>query len=301
MLRRVPCEHGGVDAVEITDSHVVDVAGMPVRRALPRRARRTVGAWCFIDHMGPLSVTEDGAMQIGPHPHTGLQTVTWLISGEVVHRDSLGSEQSIRPGQLNLMTAGLGVSHAEQTNAEYRGSVQGLQMWIAQPEGTRGGAAEFAHYGDLGVVELGAGDGTVIMGEFAGQTSPARHDTQLVGVDLDLKRGQSAFGINPNFEHAIVLLEGSLKVEDAIVLPGSLAFLGTGRDELELTVEQPTRAMLVGGVPFEEQLVMWWNFVARTREEISAAYEQWRDSDERFGSVASSLARIAIAPPPWMT
>src|SRR5829696_8161085 len=139
--------------VEVLESRTADVAGTPVRRALPRRARRTIGAWCFLDHFRPTGPA-DPPGTIGPHPHIGLQTVTWLIEGESLHTDSLGSEQPIRPGQLNLMTAGNGVAHAEETPVARVGSLHGVQLWVAQPSSTRDGAAAFEHHADLPRVEL---------------------------------------------------------------------------------------------------------------------------------------------------
>jgi redox-sensitive bicupin YhaK (pirin superfamily) len=123
--------------VEVLPSREAQVGRLRVRRALPRRARRTVGAWCFADHMGPAPATSDGGFGIGPHPHIGLQTVTWFVSGEGLHRDSLGSEQVVRAGELNLMTAGRGVAHAEEPTGEFDGEVHGVQLWVAQPSATR--------------------------------------------------------------------------------------------------------------------------------------------------------------------
>jgi quercetin 2,3-dioxygenase len=290
---------GGIDLI---DSHVADVAGLPVRRALPRRARRTVGAWCFLDHMGPIDVGDDDReVSIGPHPHMGLQTVTWLVSGELLHRDSLGSEQLIRPGQLNLMTAGAGVSHAEESVGTFGGELHGVQLWVAQPEETRHGAAAFEHHGDLPQVALARGVATVLVGTVADQVSPARHDTELVGIDLDLKAGTSLLPLAPALEHGLVVLDGALEVDHVVVEPGHLAYLGLGRHDLAVTAARPTRAIVIGGLPFPEPLLMWWNFVARTREEITAAYQQWQDADDRFGVVASGLARIPARPPAWLT
>src|SRR4051812_23212676 len=153
--------------VEVTGSHEAVVGTFTVRRALPRRGRRTVGAWCFADHMGPADVTENSGLDVGPHPHIGLQTVTWLIDGEVLHRDSLGSEQVITPGELNLMTAGQGVSHAEEATGHYRGTLEGIQLWVAEPDVTRSGAPAFEHHTDLPQCDLDGGVGTVLLGDFA--------------------------------------------------------------------------------------------------------------------------------------
>jgi redox-sensitive bicupin YhaK (pirin superfamily) len=293
------CGHPAPPEVELTASRDAEVGGVPVRRALPRRARRTVGAWCFADHFGPVAV-EPGApgMEIGPHPHTGLHTVTWLVSGELVHHDSIGSEQPIRPGQLNLMTAGHGVAHAEETPAAGgapAGVVQhGIQLWVAQPESTRHGPAAFEHHADLPTAGLAGGRATVLVGALAGSdaVSPARHDTPLVGVELVLASG-GPVPLDPGFEHALVVLEGALAVEGATVDPGTLVYLGRGRDGVVLApAGDGARALLLGGAPFGEEIVMGWNFVARSREEIDRAAADWSAGADRFGAVDSALPRI---------
>jgi quercetin 2,3-dioxygenase len=286
--------------VDLIPSHSADVAGTPVRRALPHRGRRTVGAWCFLDHMGPMEVTPDQGMRVGPHPHIGLQTVTWLIAGEVVHTDSLGTEQVIRPGHLNLMTAGGGVAHAEESTSTFRGPARGVQLWVAQPERTRHGPAAFEHHGELPRAEFGSAVATVLVGSLGDATSPARRDTDHVGVDLDLHGGASVLPLQSGSEYAIVVLAGALTVSGRIVEPGVLAYLGRGRHELTMTAQAPARALLIGGVPLEEPLLMWWNFVGRTRDEMTLAYEQWQAADDRFGTVASALPRIPAPPPFWL-
>ncbi len=284
--------------VDVTDSREETVGRFRVRRALPRRGRRTVGAWCFADHMGPADVTEGAGLDVGPHPHIGLQTVTWLLDGQALHKDTLGSEQVISPGQLNLMTAGDAVAHAEEATGHYRGTLEGIQLWIAQPEATRHGPSAFEHHAELPKVELDGGVATVLVGEHDGVRSRARHDTPLVGVELDL-HSASTIPLRPDFEHALIVLRGSIAVDGEKVVPGKLAHLGIGRDELGVEVAEDSRVMLLGGVPFDEPLMMWWNFVARTREEIDAAYAAWRDRDDRFGRVASSLPVMDAAPPFW--
>ncbi|MGY6500060.1 MAG: pirin family protein [Acidimicrobiales bacterium] len=288
---RPPC-------VEITDGRVSEVGNLPVARVLPKRERRTVGAWCFADHFGPSDI-EHTPMNVGPHPHTGLQTVTWIVEGEVLHRDSLGSEQIIRPGQLNLMTAGHGVSHSEETPSDVVGDLHGVQLWIAQPDSTRDTAAAFEHHATLPQVELAPGArATILVGTFAGETSPARTDTPLVGADL-LVESEFLAPIDPTFEHGLIVLEGAVTVDDREVHPGSFAYLGIGRDELHLRSDEHTRVMLIGGEPFEESIIMWWNFVGRSRDEVAQAAADWNATADRFGQVASPLDRIPAPDTPW--
>lgn len=285
--------------VEVTESRPSRVGSLDVRRALPRRGRRTVGAWCFVDHMGPARVDEQHGLDVAPHPHVGLQTVTWLIEGEAVHRDSLGTEQTLVPGQLNLMTAGNGVSHSEEGTGRYRGALQGLQLWIAQPASTRQGPPAFEHHGSLPRVDLGAAVATVLVGDLDGTASPARRDTEHVGVDLAFRAGSTTVPLRASYEHALVVVDGALVVDGAGVEPGHLAYLGTGRDELAVHAAGDSRALLFGGIPFDEPVLMWWNYVARTREEIDAAHRDWMAGSDRFGTVDSRLARIETGPPPW--
>jgi hypothetical protein len=285
--------------VEPFESREGTVGAMRVRRALPRRERRTVGAWCFADHMGPELVTETRGLDIGPHPHTGLQTVTWLVAGEVLHRDSLGSEQVIRAGQLNLMTAGGGVTHSEEATGRYRGQLHGVQLWVAQPEATRHGPAAFEHHADLPQVEWDNAVATVLVGSFATASSPARRDTALVGVDAALEPGTGAWPLRPEFEYALVVLDGAVLVDAQAVRPGQLADLGRGRAEVALEASDPTRVLLLGGEPFPEPILMWWNFVVRSRDELDSARRQWESADPRFGRLRSPLARIPAPPPFW--
>ena len=296
--------HGEPEAVpvEVIEGRATEVGGFGVRRVLPRHARRTVGAWCFADHMGPGSVAAGAGLDIGPHPHIGLQTVTWLLDGAVLHRDSLGSEQLIRPGQLNLMTAGHGVSHSEETTGVHTGSLHGIQLWVAQPEATRDGAPAFEHHAELPEVDLGAGaTATVLIGSFAGARSPARADTDHLGADLALPGGRTVVPLVAGAEHALVVLDGAVAVGGHPLGPGRLGVLGVGRDEVPVDADGPARVLLLGGTPFPDELVMWWNYVARTREEVVAAHRDWSAGDARFGTVASPLARIDVPGPPWAT
>jgi hypothetical protein len=291
-------EHEEFPVVELEPGRLTQVGSLPVRRVLPHRPRKTVGAWCFADHVGPVAPDAPGVLGIGPHPHMGLQTVTWLLEGEMLHLDSLGSEQLIRPGQLNLMTAGHGVAHAEEDPGRSR-TLHGIQLWVAQPEATRNGDAAFEHHEELPRFDLEGGEGTILVGEYHGLASPARRDTEHAGVELRLRAPGAVLPLRNEFEHALIVLEGSVRMGGQVVGPGVLAYLGAARDECRVEVREPARALLLGGVPFPETLLMWWNFVARTTEEASEARRQWTEKDERFGTVRSRLERIEVAKPPW--
>jgi redox-sensitive bicupin YhaK (pirin superfamily) len=282
----------------ITDSHVAEVGGLAVHRALPQRGRRTVGAWCFLDHFGPVDVTPVTTMKVGPHPHIGLHTVTWLLSGEVLHTDSLGSEQPIRPGQLNLMTAGAGIAHAEDGRDHSSGTMEGVQLWVAQPEATRHGPSSFVHHAELPTVDLPAGQATILVGPFAGSASPAHVDSPLMGVDI-VGRGTLDLPLDPAFEHAIVVLHGEVRMDDATAAPHQLLYLGGGRDEVRLILADRSRVLLLGGEPFAEEILMWWNFVARDRAEMDQARADWEGGTARFGEVTSTLERIGAPRPIW--
>ena len=290
--------------MQLQPSHLADVAGLEVRRALPRRAVRTVGAWCFADHFGPTPPGSDVALAVGPHPHTGLSTVTWLLEGTERHTDSLGSDQWIRPGQLNLMTAGDGVAHAEQGRPD-GSTTHGVQLWVAQPEATRHGPSAFEHHAELPEVDLGAARATVLVGELHGAASPATVATPLVGAQLALRGGDVTIEVDPRFEHALLPLDGTIGVDGTAVDADVLADLAPGTDHLRLSVgsgagaDRPVHVMLLGGEPFGEELLMWWNFVVRTRDEAVRASRDWNDGSERFGEVESPLGRIPAPLPPW--
>jgi len=293
-----PSDEVSRPVLQLEASRTSTVGHLQVRRALPRRGRRTLGAWCFVDHMGPARTDGGVDTGIGPHPHIGLQTVTWLVAGELRHLDSLGSDQVIRPGQLNLMTAGAGVAHAEEGTGRPV-ELHGVQLWVAQPDATRHGAPAFEHHAELPRVELEQGVATILVGHLLGASSPARRDTDHIGVDLDLRAGRSVVPLDRRAEHGLVVVEGVVTIEGTPVEPGHLAYLGEGRDELALDAPGPARALLLGGLPFESPVLMWWNFVGRARDEVEEAADAWNRSDARFGTVASSLARIPAPPPPW--
>ncbi len=288
------------DRPELLSGREAMVGSMRVRRVLPQRARRTVGAWCFADHLGPVRTSDAVEVGIGPHPHIGLQTVTWLLSGELLHLDSLGSEQPIRPGQLNLMTAGAGVAHAEESTKRSGDELHGVQLWVAQPEATRHGPPAFEHHGELPRLELVGARAVVLVGELSSHVSPARRDTDHLGADLVIEPPGTTLPLRRDYEHALIVLEGAVSLGDELLAePGTLASLGSGRDECRLEVLAPARALLLGGVPFPEPILMWWNFVGRSRDEFTEARRQWWMQDKRFGVVHSRLERIDVDRPPW--
>ncbi|HEY1773355.1 MAG TPA: pirin family protein [Gammaproteobacteria bacterium] len=268
--------------------HVANVGdAMQVRRALPHRLRRMVGAWCFLDHYGPVPLPPDAAgMRVGPHPHMGLQTVSWLYSGEVFHRDSLGSEQLIKPGQLNIMTAGHGISHSEESPKPHPQDLHGLQFWIALPELRRHDAPAFDHHPKLPGLQRDGLDLSLIVGEALGMRSPAKVYSPMMGLDIQLRDvGRRRLPLDPHFEHALLPIEGSVTVEGLQAEAGALLYLGSGRDGLLLENDWPAHAFLLGGAPFGEEVLLWWNFVGRSNEEMQAAGKEWQSHDPRFGEV----------------
>ena len=269
-----------------------------VRRLLPTLGRRLVGAWAFVDHYGPDDVAAAAGMQVAPHPHTGLQTVSWLLEGAVHHRDSLGSDVTFGPGQLALMTAGHGIAHSEQSPASHPRYLHGAQLWVVLPDAHREVAPAFEHHGVLPGFTSDGLTATVLMGSFGGATSPGVAYTPLVGVDLDLAAGADVeVPLEPDFEYGLLASSGSATVEGAPLDRGAMLYLGTGRRTLRLTAAEPTRLLLLGGEPFEEQLVMWWNFVGRSGEEIADYAEQWNAESARFGAVVGYDGDRLDAPP----
>ncbi|MGB5132615.1 MAG: pirin family protein [Steroidobacteraceae bacterium] len=270
--------------------------GFEIRRAVPNRHRRTVGAWCFLDHAGPADYERDQGLTIGPHPHIGLQTFTWMIDGEVLHRDSLGSEQLIHPGQVNLMTAGRGISHSEESPRGCSGRFHAAQLWIALPDAERHREPDFHHYPDLPVIERGAFRITVLAGSCDGERSPAKVYTPLLGLDVVTRGGaKTTVPLDPSFEHAVLTLEGAPSLNGALLEPGTLLYLGTGRTSLDLASPAASRMLLIGGTPFGEEILLWWNFVARTPAEMEAATHDWIEG-RRFGQVHGASGKPLVAP-----
>ncbi|MFI9009081.1 pirin family protein [Actinosynnema sp. NPDC053489] len=296
------CESAsGPAVVEVLQPRDVPLGGpraMTVRRTLPQRSRSMVGAWCFADHYGPDDVSVTGGMDVAPHPHTGLQTASWLFSGEIEHRDSLGVHALVRPGELNLMTAGHGICHSEVSTPGTT-VLHGVQLWIALPDAHRDAPRDFQHHVPE-AVELPGATVRVFLGSAAGRTSPVTTFTPLLGAEVVLEPGaRLALDVDPSFEHGVLVDVGEVELAGTALAPGALGYLGAGATSLGLanTGDTPARAVLLGGEPLGEDLVMWWNFVGRSHEEIARFRDQWQAGSERFGRVEGYPGARLPAPP----
>lgn len=298
------------------------VRAMSVRRALPQRDLPMVGAWCFLDRFGPQVTT----MRVEPHPHVGLQTVTWPFEGRVRHRDSIGSDVEVRRGALNLMTSGAGIAHSEYSVGEDAVPLDALQLWVALPEDRRHGGPAFEQHASLPEVRLDAevgepADAVVVLGEFAGATSPATVYTPIAGVEVRVPAGSTVrLPLREDWEYAIVGVDGDLAVAASVDVPvdadgaepadasddrpgaievgaDRLLYLGQGRDGVEVASTAGATLFVLGGEPFEDDIVMWWNFVGRSHDEIVAAREDWEARSPRFGTV-DGHGDVRIPAPP---
>ncbi len=271
--------------------------GLAIRRALPNRARRKIGAWCFLDHAGPTTIHSHREFRVGPHPHIGLQTFSWMIAGEILHRDSLGYEQVLRPGQVNLMTAGNGISHSEEALPITEPMQLHLaQLWIALPDTHRQMPPAFQHYPVLPVFEQGGFQHTLLTGELAGHTSPVQVHTPLLGVDLTCAgTADTALALNAAFEHGALVLDGQVTIDGEALESGTLLYLSPGRTQVHIRANSSARLLFLGGETFDEPVLLWWNFVARHEAEIIQATDDWNNTD-RFGEVQGYEGERLIAP-----
>ena len=295
----------GITTIEVREGRSTSIGRMGIARVLPTKNRRTIGPWCFVDLMLADDVERPPPLEIGPHPHIGLATVTWLFSGSALHTDSLGTQQLIRPGQLNLMTAGRGIAHAEEgvdmeATWESTGTM-GVQMWLAQPDATRSGSPGFQHLSEVPETRVGRATARVLIGNLDDARSPAEFGHPTVGLDVSLD-GPATLPVTPHFEHGVIPIDKTIRVDEHVVAPGSLAIIPPGRDQLSLdALSYPARLMLLGGEPLGETVEMWWNFVARTTEELTEAWRDWNlINEDRFGPVPSGLRRMEAPTPPWI-
>ncbi|HET7398941.1 MAG TPA: pirin family protein [Intrasporangium sp.] len=292
----------GASAVQVLTARDVPLGGpraMTVRRTLPQRARSLIGAWCFADHYGPDDVSVTGGMDVAPHPHTGLQTVSWLFSGEIEHRDSHGVHARVRPGELNLMTGGHGICHSEVSTPDTR-VLHGVQLWVALPGAHRDAGRGFQHH----VPEPVRGDGAVsrvFLGSLQGSTSPVATFSPLLGAEIVLDAGAVLrLDVDPGFEHGVLVDEGAVTLTGTRLEPAQLGYVPAGTPTLTLAnqADGPSRLLLLGGAPFEEDIVMWWNFVGRSHEEIVAFREAWQAESDRFGRVEGYGGAVRRLPAP---
>ncbi len=299
-----PCDGPRALLLTARDVPLGGLRAMEVHRTLPQRDLPMVGAWCFLDRFGPQETT----MRVEPHPHIGLQTVTWPFIGRVHHRDSIGSDVLIGRGGLNIMTSGAGISHSEYSVGDEPIPLDALQLWVALPESRRHGAPAFERHEDLPIVDLTVDEGTdaaavVIVGEFAGAASPATMYTPIVGAEIRVAPGtRVTLPLDPAWEHALVGVDGDVSVTTApdaatALTADHLLYLGTKREGIEVFAADGATIFLLGGAPFEDDIVMWWNFVGRTHEEIVEAREEWEAGSERFGTVEGH-GDVRIPAPP---
>jgi len=281
----------------------VSLGHLTVTRVLPIRDRRMVGPWCFLDRFGPLSFSAEKPMDVAPHPHTGLQTVTWLLEGEVLHDDSLGCEATARPGGVNVMTSGRGIAHAEQTPRRNSGRLNGTQLWVALPDEHRHVDPSFDGIEQVPVIESPGGITKVFAGSLAGATSPGRHFSELVGADVQVHHAASvAMDLRAHFEHAVLVLDGDCAIDGEYLQPRMLYYLGANRLNVSFSSHGGGRVLLIGGRPFTERILMWWNFVARTKDELTQASRDWNRGADYLGEVRGYDGPRLVAPmPPWAT
>ena len=259
--------------------------GTVIKRALPSRQKRMIGAWCFLDHAGPVVFPQGDGLDVGPHPHIGLQTFTWMIEGTMMHTDSIGSKQLIRPKQVNLMTAGHGISHTEVA-PDSETHMHAAQLWIALPDDKINMPPQFDHYPELPVVEQDNIEFTVLVGEFLQTKSPVKVHSELLGVDLTAKESTTThIQLNPKYEYGFLALEGTATIHGHELDDNNLVVLEPGLTEIEVQLHAGSRLLLLGGEPFESPILLWWNFVGRTQEELKIARDQWVNQDQRFGNI----------------
>lgn len=295
-----PASQAG-QGVQVLQPRAVPLGGlraMTVRRTLPQRTRSLIGAWCFADHYGPDDVSVTGGMQVAGHPHTGLQTVSWLFRGEIEHRDTTGAHAYVRPGELDLMTAGAGIAHSEYSTPATT-VLHGAQLWVALPQEHRFTTPTFEHYAPP-VLDHDGARVLVFLGSLAGHTSPVRTFSPLLGAEITLRAGRTVeLDVEPAFEHGVLVDTGCITVAGTAAGAGQLIYHPVSVDTLTLHAsgEEQARVLLLGGEPLGEQIIMWWNFIGRSHDEIAAYRAQWQA--ERAGSATPRTRRYGRFPAQW--
>lgn len=273
--------------------------GMDIARALPTRARRMVGAWCFLDHLGPMQFGDGEGMHIGAHPHTRLQTFTWMIEGELMHRDSLGFEQVLRAGQVNLMTAGYGISHTEDSLRSGE-RLHAAQLWIALPDAVADQPPAFEHHAQVPQWTEQGCAWSLMAGCYGAHKAPTRLHSPLLGMEVlcgDAGPTTVSVALEAGFEYGLLALTGGFEVEGSAFAQDELAYLAPGRTALQLRLQPGTRLLVIGGTPFADKVTIWWNFLGQDLEAIRGYRAQWEAGDARFGQVKEGEHRRLTAPP----
>jgi redox-sensitive bicupin YhaK (pirin superfamily) len=279
--------------------HLRDLGDLVVRRLLPAHPTRSVGPFVFFDHFGPVTFGPGHGMDVRPHPHIGLATVTYLFDGAMMHRDSLGTVQRIEPGDVNWMLAGSGIVHSERTDAAERAagaSIHGLQTWIGLPDGQEEHAPGFTHVerARLPAWERGGVSIVVVAGHAFGATAPVPVLSETLYVALTFGAGARIEVPAEHEERAVYAVEGDLSLDGVAIPPQHMALMPPGR-AMVLSASTPARAMLVGGAPLGERFI-WWNFVSSSRERIERAKQDWLE--QRFGRVPGDDEFIPLPEPP---
>jgi redox-sensitive bicupin YhaK (pirin superfamily) len=280
----------------VIDSKAKDLGDFLVRRALPSVKKRMVGPFIFMDHMGPVELEIGHGMDVRPHPHIGLSTLTYLYEGSAFHRDTLGAEQEITPGAVNWMTAGRGIAHSERSTPESRKQRQrlhGIQTWIALPTESEEVAPAFNHYSANSIPEISEQGSIcrVIAGLQAGVKSPVSVYSELTYLDLQIPMNQRFIVDQPTHELAVYVAIGSVLIGDHPLGVGQLAVLTSGTS-LMIQAQQDARVLVMGGLPFPETRHIWWNFVSSSKERIEKAKQDWRE--QAFGTIKGETEFIPL-------
>jgi len=295
----LPGDATAADAIEtVIVPRARDLGGFEVRRALPSAQRQMVGPFIFFDQMGPALMQPGIGVNVRPHPHIGLSTVTWLFDGSIFHRDSLGSEQPIAPGELNWMTAGRGIVHSERTIAAELANERrlfGIQSWVALPKKYEDTAPGFAHVAmeKLPLIEDRGIRARIIAGSLYGATSPVKTHSDLFYADVQMQAGSALPLPVDHEERGVYVAEGEIEVAEQVFETGRLLVFRPG-DAITIRARSNARLMLLGGEPMDGPRYIWWNFVASSKDKIEAAKDDWKQA--RFGIVPGDEAEFIPLP-----
>lgn len=299
--------------IKTLEPRLADVGGIPIARLLPNRGNQPIGAWCFLDHAGPAEFGEDeSGMQVGRHPHINLQTFSWMLNGEVLHKDSLGNEQVITKNQVNVMTAGTGptqgISHTEQSVFPDTGgspdAARGLsmvQLWIALPTDQKI-ERSFHHYPKLPTWREDSAEMILTTGSYVSVTgehyqAPTIQYSKMIGIDVNfLEDGDVTLTLEPGFEYGVLVTEGQIESEGKMCEKDQLfrfhdSDVANSRS-IKLVAKKGTRVMFIGGEPLNNKVLLWWNFVADNKQELEQSIIDWNNGHERFGEVDSTMKRL---------